>query len=73
MTLIINKGTDGDWYMKGSNHRVENGMIRRDMGVEQAWAVTTDLWAFIAKYGSCVVKQDMDGYKSVEIYDTYRE
>jgi hypothetical protein len=73
-----------DWYNSGTNHRVENGMITRDIPDER-WYVTLnsleDLQAFIAKhggtsYGQVVLQIRNDGtapYLTLEIYDTYRE
>jgi hypothetical protein len=69
-------GTDGDWYERGSNHRVENGRICRDMGWRAEWFVemeAEDIWAFADKYGSLVVQIDVDGWPKIEIYDDYRE
>jgi hypothetical protein len=69
-----NRGTDGDWYSRGANHRVENGKIRRDMGIRQVWAVEIDdVQAFVDKYGKCVVERNAEGYCTIEIYDDYRE
>ena len=72
--IPINKGTDGDWYKRGTNHRVENGEIKRDMGVEKVWAAQIgDLQEFVNKYGDCVISPIKDGFCSIEIYDDYRE
>ena len=72
--IPANCGTDGDWYTKGTNHRVEGGKIRRDLGTKEEWAVElTDLQAFVDKHGECVVGRDLDGFCTMEIYDTYRE
>lgn len=75
--IPAHRGTDGDWYTKGTNHRVESGMIRRDMGTEERWAVElADIAAFTAfldKYGKCVVGRNTDGFSIIEIYDDYRE
>lgn len=72
--IPAHRGTDGDWYTRGTNHRVEGGMIRRDMGVKKEWAVELeDIGAFVDKYGQCVVGRDIDGFCTIEIYDDYRE
>lgn len=72
--IPVNNGTDGDWFLRGTNHRVENGYIKRDLGVKEDWAVeVTDIQDFVDKYGDCVVGRDVDGFCTVEIYDDYRE
>jgi len=72
--IPAHKGTDGDWYTKGANHRVDGGMIRRDMGTRDAWAVElADIGMFVDKYGQCVVGRDVNGFCTIEIYDDYRE
>ena len=69
-----NKGTSDWWYEKGSNHRVENGYICRDMGWWKQWFVEIpDVMEFVRKNGTCVVSIDRDGHESIEIYDDYRE
>jgi hypothetical protein len=69
-----NRGTVGDWYVRGTNHRVEGGKIRRDMGIEEVWAVElADVQAFVDKYGACVVRRNADGFCTIEIYDDSRE
>lgn len=69
-----NKGTSDWWYEKGSNHRVENGCICRDMGWWKQWFVEIpDVMDFVRKNGTCVVSIDPDGHESIEIYDDYRE
>ena len=72
--IPAHRGTDGDWYTKGTNHRVEGGMIKRDLGTREAWAVEcSDLMAFVDKHGRCVISRDIDGFCEIEIYDDYRE
>jgi hypothetical protein len=72
--IPVNRGTDGDWYTRGTNHRVEGGMIRRDMGTKEVWAVELqDVMAFVDKYGTFVLGRDHDGFGTIEIYDDYRE
>jgi hypothetical protein len=68
--IPANRGTDGDWYMRGTNHRVENGKIRRDLGIKTAWAVEVpDLVAFADKHGDLVLQRNLDGFGVIEIYD----
>jgi hypothetical protein len=74
--IPANKGKDGDWYLQGINHRVENGKIKRDLGVKAFWTIKLtslkQLQEFIQKHGDCVVGEE-DGYNTIEIYDDYRE
>lgn len=76
--IPAHKGTDGDWYEKGSNHRVEKGHIKRDFE-DEAWFVELgsleDLLNFVDKNGEVVVGWSMwnSGIRSLEIYDDYRE
>ena len=63
-----------DWYKRGTNHRVENGCICRDMGWGSDWFVDIpDVLEFVAKHGRCVVEMGNDGIWCIEIYDDYRE
>lgn len=72
--IPANKGTDGDWYTRGTNHRVENGNIKRDLGTHKVWAVElTDILSFVDKYGDCVISRNGNGFGEIEIYDDYRE
>lgn len=72
--IPANRGTDGDWYKRGTKHRVENGMIKRDFGTSQEWAVElADVQTFADKYGDCVIGRNSDGFCTIEIYDDYRE
>ena len=61
------------WYKEGKNHRVEDGMIKRDFGTQTVWAVQieqlADLMKFIEKYGDCVLSVLADGFWKIEIYD----
>lgn len=62
------------WHSKGTNHRVENGQICRDMGWEIHWAVkVNDVMDFVDKHGACVVGRNTEGFATIEIYDTWRE
>lgn len=68
------KGDTSWWYDVGSNHRVENGCICRDMGTAKDWFIEiTDIMDFVRKHGECVVSIDDDGFNCIEIYDYYRE
>jgi hypothetical protein len=37
--IPYNKGTDGDWYKRGTNHRLIDGKIARDMGEDEVHQV----------------------------------
>lgn len=75
--IPANRGTEGDWYTKGTNHRVENGQICRDRCLREEWAVylpdLAALQAFVDKHGRCILDRDDNGFCTIEIYDTYRE
>lgn len=67
------------WYDTGRNHRVENGMITRDLD-DKRWVVRiadgAALQAFCEKYGKIVLSLNTDGADpcfEIEIYDYYRE
>lgn len=68
-----------NWYSNGSNHRVENGHIKRDF-VSEGWFINLnsleELLEFKKEVGEDIVIQDSwmnDGILEIEIYDTYRE
>lgn len=69
------RGTDW-WYGKGSNHRVENGMCRREI-LDEGWFVTIEnldeLLAFVEKYEGRIVLRSDEFAPEIEIYDTWRE
>ena len=68
------KGESAWWFETGENHRIENGMICRDMGQEEKWVIDIDdVLDFVKENGQCVVYIDSDGWPNIEIYDTYRE
>lgn len=71
------KGTSDWWYSKGTNHRVENGNICRDMGWYKAWAIKipslTALLNLIRVEGKCIISITSEGFTNIEIYDTFRE
>lgn len=46
------KGTDAWWYSAGENHRIEDGMICRDMGWKYEWFIEIqDIMDFVRKIG----------------------
>ena len=72
--IPANKGTDGGWYTRGENHRIEDGCICRDLGWREEWFIEVDdVFGFAEKHGRCIVSVDEDGWKCIEIYDDYRE
>lgn len=72
--IPAHKGTDGGWYDKGSNHRITDGKICRDLGWHREWAVdVNDILEFADRHGDCVVSRRRDGFGVIEIYDDYRE
>lgn len=72
--IPAHRGTDGNWWSEGTNHRIENGCICRDMGWSQSWFIELhDVMAFVRAHGTCVVSVGNDGHEEIEIYDDYRE
>jgi len=66
--------TEAWWYGEGTNHRVENGHIKRDLEPEAVYVVEIpDIWAFVEKHGDCVLSINSEGFRVVEIYDDDRE
>jgi hypothetical protein len=64
-----------EWFETGTNFRVEDGFVCKD--IERVkWVVALvgldSFMAFVAKYNPVVV-HSKDGYNSIEIYDDYRE
>lgn len=74
--LPINRGTDGDWYERGTNHRIVDGQIARDFA-EPCWLVRigslAELLDFCNRNGDVVLSTDEDEPPTLEIYDSYRE
>ena len=77
--IPAHNGTDGDWYRKGKNHRVENGCIRRDFGGNKRWVVELKsiqaLIEFAQKYGDIIIgslSYNGKDIPSIEIYDDYQ-
>jgi hypothetical protein len=72
--IPAHNGTDGDWWIKGTNHRIEDGCICRDMGWQKSWFIElSDVMEFARHYGTCVVSVANDGHEEIEIYDDHRE
>lgn len=73
------------WYGVGTNHRVENGKIVRNLDTETMWTVEVEdvaaLMRFIDTYGKVVVSPASDSHyecdgvvlPEIEIYDDWRE
>lgn len=74
---IKNKYIAEDWYLRGENHRVENGHIKRDLKDIQFFIEIEsldELVSFVNKNGSIVIEQSDDpSFLRIEIYDDYRE
>lgn len=71
---------EGKWLSVGTNHRInERGYITRDNGTIDVWSLELnnleELVEFVNKYGEIVIGNDWRNkdYKSIEIYDDYRE
>ena len=69
-----------EWYNAGTNHRVINGKIARDMGTEKVWVVNIntleELMNFKEKCGEdIIITTSYIDYATpeIEIYDSYRE
>lgn len=81
--IPANCGTDGDWYQKGTNHRVENGRIKRDIHKESGWFIQiNDLHKFLENLHKdekateiiLSIEEDINPpMLGIEIYDDYRE
>lgn len=67
-----------NWFTEGTNHRIEDGHIKRDIEDED-WFIEVntleDLIEFQEKYGDIIIQKswDNDTIKEIEIYDDYRE
>jgi len=67
-----------DWYETGTNHRVENGHIKRDF-VEEGWfveiATLLEFIQFSNNNGSIIIRKCYHNVSitEIEIYDDYRE
>lgn len=68
------RGDSAWWFEQGKNHRIENGMICRDLGQEEKWVIDIDdLLVFVREHGECILSIDRDGWPEIEIYDDYRD
>lgn len=70
----------GNWFSRGSNHRVINGTIARDMGSMSTWGIEInsleELMIFKEAVGEdLVLSISCVDHKTpcIEIYDDYRE
>ena len=62
------------WHESGTNHRIENGKICRDIGVMERWVIySPNIIALVEEHGEVIVGKDQDGFYTIEIYDDYRE
>lgn len=65
---------DSEWYEKGTNHRVVNGHISRDMGWQCVYVIEIeDVLEFVKEHEECVIRFNSGGYPVIEIYDAPRE
>jgi hypothetical protein len=66
------------WYERGTNHRVENGHIKRDF-IDEGWFIEIptleDLVTFLDTHGPIVLERfhENTSILELEIYDDYRE
>ena len=70
----------GKWFDFGTNHRVEDGFIVRDLGTEDVWAIEINSLEELLAFGAEVKQELVIGtsyvdYKTpmIEIYDDWRE
>lgn len=67
-----------NWYKEGTNHRVENGKIRRDFE-EEGWFIDInsleELIEFKNEVGAIIIQRHWQNEElfEIEIYDYYRE
>lgn len=46
--ISAHRGTDGGWWDQGTNHRIENGCICRDLGWQKTWFIElSDVMEFV--------------------------
>lgn len=68
-----------DWHRRGTNHRVVNGFIKRDLGPEPCWLIDieslADLISIIDDSNESIVISTGRDHEPprIEIYDDYRE
>jgi hypothetical protein len=67
---------DINWYKEGTNHRVENGYIKRDLQ-RNDWFITIDtmekLKDFIKSEGDIILHEGSGDFMKLTIYDNYIE
>ena len=70
------------WYSEGSNHRVENGNITRDLKESYGWVIEINLLEDLVRLGEKLGEPLIIGnggtrcknsVSEIEIYDSYRE
>ena len=69
------------WYSEGTNHRLIDNEIARDLEQKDIWCISInsleELMAFQSKYkNDVIISTDSYGFPnmpSIEIYDDYRE
>jgi hypothetical protein len=68
------------WFDVGTNHRVENGFIVRDLDTKDVWGIEInsleELMAFQAEVGEELIigtSYTDNKFPLIEIYDSYRE
>lgn len=70
------KGETDWWYNEGTNHRVEDGVIVRDME-RDGWFVEfnnlDELLAFVNREDEIIIEEDRQYNYSIVIYDDYIE
>lgn len=61
------------WYNEGTNHRVVNGKITRDLYDVVKWFVEIpDLLEFVSKHGECsIYETEHDGFYGVEVKEEF--
>jgi hypothetical protein len=65
---------DSWWYEKGTNHRLINGCIARDLEPYPVEVVKIESFTdFVDKYGDIVLCKNSSGVMTVIIYDDYLE
>ena len=64
------------WFRTGTNHRCEDGKIKKDM-LEKYWTIEIEnieaLVEFAKLHGDIIIIADQDNMPGIEIYDGYRE
>lgn len=81
--IPLYKNKPDEWYKRGTNHRVENGKIKRDFHKEDGWFIQVEnLHQFLEQLYKdeetselvLSVEDDINPpMLAIEIYDSYRE